>query len=100
MIAVISSLRPIILGLWVDSNFMGLNVQQTGLWTMSNNKNKRGGHAVLIVGYDEVQDLWLVRNYWGTKWGINGHFCVSTNVLLSVCLEMYTGMHTTDGNGG
>jgi hypothetical protein len=31
-------------------------------------------HAVVIVGYDDVEEYWWVRNSWGTGWGDNGYF--------------------------
>lgn len=33
-----------------------------------------GGHAVLLVGYDEDEQMFKVRNSWGTSWGANGYF--------------------------
>ena len=33
-----------------------------------------GGHAVMAVGYDESVRRMLVRNSWGTDWGIQGYF--------------------------
>jgi hypothetical protein len=33
----------------------------------------RGGHCVLIVGYDDSKQAWLMRNSWGTGWGMNGY---------------------------
>jgi hypothetical protein len=32
-----------------------------------------GGHAVLVVGYDDTAQYWIVRNSWGTAWGDNGY---------------------------
>jgi C1A family cysteine protease len=34
----------------------------------------KGGHAVLVVGYDESKQAFLCRNSYGKKWGIDGHF--------------------------
>ncbi|HNY11729.1 MAG TPA: C1 family peptidase, partial [Candidatus Wallbacteria bacterium] len=33
-----------------------------------------GGHVVLIVGYDDFNQCWNVKNSWGTGWGENGYF--------------------------
>jgi hypothetical protein len=32
-----------------------------------------GGHCIVIVGYDDSKQAWLVRNSWGTGWGMNGY---------------------------
>jgi len=33
-----------------------------------------GGHAVAIVGYDNVNEYWICKNSWGKNWGENGFF--------------------------
>jgi len=33
-----------------------------------------GGHAVVIVGYDDVEHAWIVKNSWDTGWGDDGYF--------------------------
>ena len=35
-----------------------------------------GGHAVLIAGYDDATQRFLVRNSWGTNWGMTGYFTI------------------------
>jgi C1A family cysteine protease len=32
-----------------------------------------GGHAQVIVGYDDNAKCWIVRNSWGTWWGDAGY---------------------------
>ncbi|KAL1892576.1 hypothetical protein Cpir12675_004464 [Ceratocystis pirilliformis] len=35
---------------------------------------KPGGHGVMVVGYNDNEKVFTVRNSWGEKWGDNGHF--------------------------
>jgi C1A family cysteine protease len=32
-----------------------------------------GGHCIGIVGYDDSKGAWLIRNSWGTGWGMEGY---------------------------
>lgn len=32
-----------------------------------------GYHCIGIVGYDDAQQAWLLRNSWGTGWGMGGY---------------------------
>ncbi len=34
----------------------------------------RGGHAVVLVGYDDAGQYWICKNSWGTSGGLNGYF--------------------------
>ncbi len=36
-----------------------------------------GAHAVLIVGYDDVNQAFIVKNSWGTGWGETGYFRIA-----------------------
>jgi len=35
---------------------------------------RTGGHLVALVGYDDNQQCWIVKNSWGKGWGDNGWF--------------------------
>jgi len=37
----------------------------------------RGLHAVLAVGYNDVGGYFIVKNSWGTGWGLGGYFKIS-----------------------
>lgn len=36
-----------------------------------NTINTEPTHAVTIVDWDDTKQAWLIKNYWGTKWGLN-----------------------------
>ena len=46
--------------------------------------NKLGGHAVLLVGYSDAGQYFIVKNSWGTGWGENGFFRLAYSELSSV----------------
>jgi C1A family cysteine protease len=33
-----------------------------------------GGHAVMAVGYEDAKQWFMVRNSWGSRWGLEGYF--------------------------
>jgi C1A family cysteine protease len=41
--------------------------------SMSQQNYDRGGHFMLVVGYDDTQNAWIVKNSWGTGWGMSGY---------------------------
>jgi len=32
------------------------------------------GHAILIVGWNDLEESWICKNSWGESWGENGYF--------------------------
>lgn len=36
--------------------------------------NYVGNHFVLIVGYNDAEQAWIVKNSWGSDWGTSGYF--------------------------
>jgi C1A family cysteine protease len=74
---------PVIIGFNVYTSFMSATVARTGNMPYPNTKRERllGGHAVLLVGYDKTKKVFIVRNSWGTAWGIKGYFYMPFNVI-------------------
>jgi C1A family cysteine protease len=59
----------------VAASFEGPDVAQTGQFaTPGSTEASLGGHAVVLVGWDESPFPWIVRNSWGPTWGDSGHF--------------------------
>lgn len=38
-----------------------------------------GGHAVVIIGWDDNKGAWLIKNSWGTDWGMGGYGWLAYN---------------------
>jgi C1A family cysteine protease len=50
-----------------------------------------GNHCVLIVGYDDVNQCFIVKNSWGTGWGEAGYFRIAYSECSNVTIfGMYT----------
>lgn len=41
-----------------------------------------GGHCVLVVGYDDADKCWIIKNSWDTTWGMGGYAYVSYEALV------------------
>lgn len=68
--------RPFVLGIQVYSSFFYPSVSKTGLVPVPNTRKETlmGGHAILVLGYDDRRKSFLCRNSWGTSWGLRGDF--------------------------
>ena len=66
---------PIAVGFTVYQSFESPQVAQTGIVPLPSRREQiLGGHAVVVVGYDDSQSRFIVRNSWGTAWGLAGYF--------------------------
>jgi len=66
---------PVCFGFTVYESFEGPEVATTGVVPMPTMLDSCvGGHAVLAVGYDDAEQVVLVRNSWGSSWGLQGYF--------------------------
>lgn len=69
---VLAANNPIAIGFTVFSSFD--RVGRNGLVALPGmNEKVRGGHAVLITGYDDARGLFEFRNSWSTGWGDGGY---------------------------
>jgi C1A family cysteine protease len=70
-------------GITIYESFESDTVAITGTIPMpSYSENFLGGHAVLCCGYDDVHSQWILRNSWGTSWGMTGYFTLPYAYLL------------------
>ena len=74
---------PVIVGFLVYSSFMRNAVVRTGMMPYPNVRTEPllGGHAVLLVGYDNRTRRFIARNSWGSRWGDRGYFYMPYDVI-------------------
>uniref|UniRef100_A0A671K052 Pro-cathepsin H-like n=1 Tax=Sinocyclocheilus anshuiensis TaxID=1608454 RepID=A0A671K052_9TELE len=77
MVDAVARLNPVSFAYEVTSDFMHY---KDGIYTSTvcHNTTDMVNHAVLAVGYAEQNGTpyWIVKNSWGTYWGINGYFYI------------------------
>jgi len=74
---------PFIFGFAVYESFEREVVARTGRVPMPTPRERQvGGHAVVAVGYDTAAERFIVRNSWGTTWGMRGYCTMPFAYLL------------------
>jgi len=82
--SMLSKHYSIAFGITVYESFESEAVEETGIVPMPKpNEECLGGHAVLIVGYDDYKNAFLVRNSWGSDWGVQGYFYLPYDYVLN-----------------
>ena len=66
---------PFVFGFTVYESFESDSVANSGIAEMpDDSETALGGHAVMAAGYDDASQRFLIRNSWGTDWGMGGYF--------------------------
>jgi C1A family cysteine protease len=87
---------PFVFGISVYSSFETEQVRQTGIVPMPHltTEKRLGGHALMCVGYDDTKQAFIVRNSWGTTWGIEGYCYIPYDYLANVELDLASNFWT------
>lgn len=73
---------PIIFGLSLYSSALTDGTRKTGVIKMPTKSDQVvGGMCMVLVGYDNEQKMWIVRNNWGGDWGERGYGYIPFNYL-------------------
>jgi hypothetical protein len=60
---------PLICGISVYDEFSSYG---QGIYSPSKTAQQIGGHDILIIGYSEIDQCWILKNSWDTTWGEKG----------------------------
>ncbi|TKR76096.1 hypothetical protein L596_017291 [Steinernema carpocapsae] len=66
----------------IDASHRSFRMYAGGVFYESECDGDSLSHAVLVVGYGtdpELGDYWLVKNSWGTEWGVEGYIRMARN---------------------
>ncbi|MBL8208307.1 MAG: tetratricopeptide repeat protein, partial [Blastocatellia bacterium] len=58
---------PLAVSMWADHCFA---VYKSGVFNANNNRSVN--HVVVLIGWDDSKQAWLVKNSWGKGWGEDG----------------------------
>ena len=85
--ALISTGNPVVCGIMVYGSFETPQVTLTGdVPTPQPGEDLKGGHAIMLVGYDIDQQFFVFRNSWGTVWGDEGYGYIPFDYVLNPIL--------------
>jgi hypothetical protein len=75
--AFLSSGTPVVVGILVYPSIQNPDVEKTGAVPLPSEAERQqepiGGHAIVLVGYDDSKQRFMFRNSWGTQWGEKGY---------------------------
>jgi C1A family cysteine protease len=78
---------PFVLGITVYESFESDAVAKSGVVPMPAQDEKViGGHCIVAVGYNSKKRVFILRNSWGTGWGMKGYFTMPFEYLLDTRL--------------
>ena len=83
---------PVVIGIPLYESFFSWSTAETGWVTLPiPGESIVGYHAMIIVGYDDERNLFLVRNSWGPHWaqendkGYKGHAWIPYEYIKKYC---------------
>jgi len=86
---------PVVIGMDVDDDFQDLIGND--IYNYSTGRNS-GGHAMVVVGYDDYKQAYKIMNSWGTDWGNGGFVWVSYDLFEQKVHEAYTAQDVVVSN--
>ncbi len=83
--SILYSGKPILIGSDLDASFQGANA--SFIW--KTRTGSTGGHAMVVMGYDDSKNAFKILNSWGTSWGDNGYGWIDYNFFSNAVREAF-----------
>lgn len=82
LMQVVGSVGPVAVA--IDASWPSFQMYTSGVYNEPQCSNTTVNHAVLVVGYgtdtaNTGMDYWIIKNSWGTGWGMSGFFWLARN---------------------
>lgn len=87
LLSALARKRPPTVCFVVDESFGGLG---GGVYMGNDGSKVLGGHCMLVVGYSQTANAFLIRNSWGVGWGDNGYGWVNQGFILNHAYDLWT----------
>lgn len=80
---------PVVIGMKINQHFATLSFGDQYWWPKIGNTAPAGGHALVVVGYDESRSAFLLFNSWGEEWGNKGYIWMQYEAFAKFCKYGY-----------
>ncbi|HMQ48160.1 MAG TPA: C1 family peptidase [Saprospiraceae bacterium] len=84
VVRALANQEPVIVGMNVRKNFYQLHKAKYW-WPDLGNTSPAGGHAMVVVGYDNASASFLLFNSWGKQWGDEGYIRIKYEDFANFC---------------
>ncbi len=82
---------PVAFGVQVFSAMQSAECLETGILAMpGSHEDPEGGHALVAVGYSDLDNMYWVRNSWGADWALKGYFKMPYSYMRRYADDFYT----------
>ena len=80
--------QPVVIGIPVKADFYSIGEDGNEIYDDTSGPTF-GGHAIVIVGYDDARSAFKIINSWGTDWGLGGYGWIDYAASDSLIWEAY-----------